>query len=97
MAAATAFRQRETFRGLSLVEAPLPAAPPETDPDAPLQFHFALADDSPLADPLAKLIDTLRQLGFPVTRQAIGDAESGYPASESVDGIARWIDALDRI
>ena len=97
MAATIAFRQRKTFRGLSLVDAPLRVAPPETDPDAPLQFHFAFADDSPLAEPMRRLIETLRQLAFPVTQQSLESDPEGYPKAEAIDGIARWIDALDRI
>jgi serine protease Do len=97
VSAAIAFRERGTFRGLSLVGTPLPLPPPETDPDAPLDFHFAFNPEASSAQVIEQTIQALRQLAFAVTSQDVADAEVSVPSAEDAEGIARWVDALDRL
>lgn len=96
-AAMFAFRERETIRGLSLVDAALPIRPPETDPDAPLQFHFVRGNRTAGADAFDQGISRLRELAFPVTLHEAGDLADFSFTGEVAEKIALWIDALDRI
>jgi serine protease Do len=97
IAAAIAFRERDMFRGLSLVGTPLPVPPPETDPDAPLDFHFAFHPEASSAQVIEQTIQALRQLAFAVTTQETADADVSAPSAADAEGIARWVDALDRL
>ncbi|MGD9856017.1 MAG: PDZ domain-containing protein, partial [Planctomycetaceae bacterium] len=97
MAAAVAFREREIYRGLSLVGAALQSAPPESHPDYPLQFHFVCGDKDPAFEDVEKTATALRELMFPVTETEVPDLGHEYPAADAIGAIARWVDALDRI
>jgi serine protease Do len=97
IAAAIAFRERSMFRGLSLVGTPLPVPPPETDPDAPLDFHFAFPPEASSAEVIEQTIQALRQLAFAVTTLEVADPEVSVPSAAEAEGIARWVDALDRM
>jgi hypothetical protein len=97
MGAVTAFRQRETFRALSLVATPLRLPPPETDPVAPLHFHFVAPAEGRIAEAIELTAEALREAKHPVTVLSNGDSSSEYLDSDSVAAIALWIDTLDRI
>ena len=97
MAAVTAFRQRETFRGLSLVVAPLRLPPPDTDPDAPLHFHFVAPAERRMAEAIEATANLLVEQRFPVTVFSSGSNDDEYLAENVVQAIALWVDALDRI
>jgi serine protease Do len=94
MAATLVFRERDIYRGLSLIDAVLPLPPPESDPDAPLHFHFLSGGETVDAEGFEQMTQQLRQLAHPVT---VHEAGAGTLSEDSADRTALWIDALDRI
>jgi serine protease Do len=92
-----AFKYRELFRGLVLLGAPLRVAPPDNDPDFPLQVAFAGPASGLTAKAISSTAEALRKRNFPawVTTRSKDD-EGPFPA-EVVSALARWLDALDRI
>ncbi|MBX3436880.1 MAG: PDZ domain-containing protein [Planctomycetaceae bacterium] len=97
MASAVVFRNRETFRGLSLVGASLRAAPPESTPEFSLQFHILCGGNDPEREAAQKSAEALEELRFPVLFQRVEELGHEYPSAEALGGIAAWVDALDRI
>ncbi len=95
--AVSAFRERDVFRGMSLVGAPLRVPPPEAHPDSPLQIQFMLGADDPALEATEASLESLRERKIPATLITIPDHGHAYPSAEWVDVIARWVDALDRI
>jgi poly(3-hydroxybutyrate) depolymerase len=97
MAAAVAFREREVFRGVSLVGAALGSPPPEAHPEHPLQFHLICGEDDAALEAVEETVKALRTLKFPVLFIPVPDLGQEYPPAEIIDALARWVDALDRI
>ncbi len=97
MAAIVAFGKREMFRGVSLAGAALRSPPPENHPEFPLQFQFTCGDDDPALEAVEKTAEALRELKFPVSVTSVPGLGHEYPSADSIETIARWIDALDRI
>ena len=97
MATHVAFKFREEFRGIAMCGAPLQMAPPENEPDLRLQFHLTCGDRDPLLPVIKKVEKRLVELKFPTTLRTIKDLPAKYPSGETVEEIARWLDALDRM
>lgn len=93
----TAFKHREMFKGLATIAAPLPAPPPDNEPEFRLQFYLASGDNDPLHRAVAGSVKGLRDMKYPVVQATIADGSHKYPPAEIVQEIAVWVDALDRI
>lgn len=92
-----AFRNRQTFRGLCVVAAPLTQMPPDNEPDFRTQFYLLSGDADPAHRGVVATTEALRRMKYPVVHTIIPGGGHAYAASEQVHEIARWIDALDRI
>jgi serine protease Do len=92
-----AFKHRDLFRAVIAVSAPLREAPPDNDPDFRLQTCSIAGANDPLRDKVERSVEVLRRLKFPARLIAIPDAGEAYPPEETIDELARWLDALDRI
>jgi hypothetical protein len=80
------------------VDAPLPRLSqfPQPDPVNRQAFYTTLATNSEQAALVEAGIERLRQLKYPVIVQEIGE-QARYLTAEELEGLARWIDSLDRI
>jgi serine protease Do len=88
----------DMFRAIAAVDGPLPrmVRPPETDPVHRLAIYTTLAAKSPTTAATQAGVERLRELKYPVTVQEIGE-QGRYLTPEELAGLARWIDALDRL
>jgi serine protease Do len=98
MAYLVAFAQRETFRGVAAVDAPVPqrAGAPAGDPIHRLAFYTAAAEKSALSEAILAGVKRLKDLKFPVTEHKLGEQPRDLADAERAE-LARWIDTLDRI
>jgi serine protease Do len=88
----------ELVRAVAAVDAPLPRLSqfPQPDPVNRQAFYTTLATNSEQAALVEAGIERLRQLKYPVIVQEIGE-QARYLTAEELEGLARWIDSLDRI
>ncbi|MGH7199348.1 MAG: PDZ domain-containing protein, partial [Planctomycetaceae bacterium] len=93
----TAFKERELFRGVAAVAAPLQTRPPENDPDYRLQLYLACGSEDNLLRQVRATAEALERLKYPVTFTEIKELDHRYPPDATIEEIARWADALDRI
>jgi len=84
------------FRGVAVIDAALPGAPPESDPAVRRAFYVAASQKSPAAGQVKGTIARLRAMKYPVTVKELGPGP-GDIAPDELAELARWIDALDRI
>ena len=98
MALLAAYKNRDAFRAVAVINAPPPllVRPPETDPVQPLSVFVTTAKKSPAFGRIAAGLRQLRELKHPVTEQFQGELPHSQTASERAE-LVRWIDALDRI
>ncbi|WP_298864574.1 PDZ domain-containing protein [uncultured Gimesia sp.] len=94
-----AFKYRELFRGVAVSASSIRDQPPETDPDFPLSFYFALNANNPFNKLLQPQIEALRKMNYPTVFQMIkNDKPAGdYLEKPHLEEIGRWADSLDRI
>ncbi len=92
-----AFKYREVFRGISVVNSALRKAPPENHPDYRLQFHLVSGTETPEHQAVESLVKRLQQMKYPASFTVIEEGDESYPGGESLLEIARWADCLDRI
>jgi len=97
IAQALAFKERELFRGLSIVGGALSVRPQENRPDLKLQWQFVCGAEDPLVEKVDASVKVLRERKFPVNELRPAKLGHDYPSAETVSDIARWIDLLDRI
>lgn len=93
----TAFQHRDLVRGVMVVGAPLREPPPDNDPDFRLQTCLITADGDPLRERIEKSVEVLRKARFPAQLLVAPDADARYLPAATVDELAGWLDALDRI
>ena len=96
-AASVAFRFPELFRGVALASAALQTRPPEHTPEFQVQFHLIYGDRDPAGAFVQKTASGLAALKFPVTLRKVTGHRAGYPPTDAVEEMARWLDALDRL
>lgn len=98
MAFLTAFRNRETVRGVATVDTPisLGRGTPEPDPTNRLAIYAATATESKNSELANATLDLLRQQRFPVTQIDLGTEPRPLDNSERAE-LCRWVDSLDRI
>lgn len=89
------FEQRDLFRGVALLNAPLRAMPPDSNPETPLQV-LMLAPVGASLDRLEKSVKLLQERKIPAHLELLNEDRPGFTPS-AVDVIARWWDALDRL
>ncbi|MFV0442042.1 MAG: PDZ domain-containing protein [Planctomycetaceae bacterium] len=92
-----AFKDRELFRAVVAVSAPLRELPPDNDPKFRLQTLSVTGANDPLRDKVERSVDVLRKLKFPARLVIVPDAGEAYPPATTVDELVRWLDSLDRI
>jgi serine protease Do len=92
-----AFKQRELFRGLATVAAPLLSPPPDNEPDFRLQFYLLSGDSDPAHRAVEATVKGLRELKFPVAHTTMEGVGHKYPSADYVSDIAVFIDSIDRI
>ncbi len=90
------FRQREQFRGVAGIDAPLRVAPPDNDPAFPLSIFATTAGASRAAAQIRQGIERLKALGYSVIQQSQADGPR-YPNADELDELARWAATLDRL
>jgi serine protease Do len=88
------FKQRELFRGVAVVGAPLRRPPPDNDPKFPQQLVVIGSAEDRLRPQLDKTIEVLRKLKFPIA--GLTPAEDASPSAIAPQ-LALWLDSLDRI
>jgi serine protease Do len=100
LAFAIAFRARDTFRGVAVVDSPLPRTLqlPATAPGERLAVLSVETENMPLTLLLRKDLQKLAEAGYPATQVVRrGEAKRDAALDSSTRGkIARWIDGLDR-
>jgi len=97
MASLLMSRQRERFRGLALIGAPVVGTMPDQEPEFRQQFYFLCGEDDRLLDTVVKISTALQTMKFPVTLTKVKELGGKYPAEPEVEEIGRWVDSLDRI
>lgn len=95
-AARMAFRDRDLIRAAVLLRGGFRTPILDNDPESPLQFAIVPADDSQ-TKPLTALAEALRKEGFPTDLLPMADAKGGTFPRATLDALANWLDALDRI
>lgn len=98
----TTFRHRDVFRGALLFDSAGPRQPPEHDPDSRQSFYFRWSRPQLRTDAATQSLKPLQSQNYPVIveRPATSDdpsANAGYPSSDALSGIGRWIESLDAI
>ncbi|MFN0055738.1 MAG: PDZ domain-containing protein [Planctomycetales bacterium] len=93
----TAFKHRALFHGVATIAAPMPAPPPDNEPDFRLQLYLCSGDNDPLHRGVLQTAKGLRDMKYPVVQTTIPEGGHKYPTAETVQEIAAWIDLLDRI
>ena len=90
--------QRETVRGLALVDPQVPGrlSLPANDPAQRLSFFIASTPEKPQSNGATALAERLKELKYPVTLQSL-NSPPGELSAEQLRQLALWIDALDRI
>lgn len=98
MAYRLALSNRETVRGVAVVDAPLPRLrrAPANNPTERVAFYSARATKSRFARRIDRGVKQLRDARFPVTTRDLGD-EVRYLNADELSELVRWIDTLDRI
>lgn len=96
MACLAAIRERELIRAVALHDAPLPAMPPENEPDFPLCFYLARPEGSAEAERIDAAALELRSMRYPVILRKLTN-ENGKLDADQLSELARWIDTLDGI
>ena len=93
-----AFDHREIIRGISAVEAAVPASLTVrgNDPVNQLAFHLSWAEKSKLAKRFERDLKGLRKFKFPVVEQRI-DGDARYLSDDELRGVVTWADSLDRL
>jgi serine protease Do len=98
MAVFSAFRHRDTFRGLVIEDAAIPPGIglPDNEPLQRLAVLMSLPKDSPLRQPMEAAATALREQKFPVTTIDHAEKTSAWEG-DARDSLARWINSLDRM
>jgi len=92
-----AFKYRDLFRGLIMFESPLRQAPPDNDPDFPLQLLFVSSSKAARHKNIVATVEALQKLHFPTWLiERSQQDEVPFPA-DVVSSLATWLDSLDRI
>lgn len=92
-----AFKFREVFRGIAIVNATLRQPPPENHPDYRIQIHLAGSPGTPDYPAIRSLATRLREMKYPVSLTLIEEGNNGYPTGDILLEIGRWADSLDRL
>jgi serine protease Do len=93
------FKFREIFRGAAICGAALPPQlqAPDNEPELRLQFFIAAGDKDPQLNSIKAGATRLEKMKFPVDFETVKGLDQKYPPDQTVEDLARWIDALDRI
>jgi hypothetical protein len=97
LAAVLAMASRDIFTGLGIIAAPLPRTLniPDNDPSARLSIFAGVPGDENQAALVQSGLKKLNDAGYPVTAITLEESAHGLSPSER-EGLARWIDTLDR-
>jgi pimeloyl-ACP methyl ester carboxylesterase len=90
-----AMAHRDLVRGVIAIEAPAIGQLADNDPVFRLAFVTAAAGKSPAAGIIAKGVEQLRAMKYPVTQIDLGESPRDL-SDEEWAALVRWIDALDR-
>lgn len=98
MAFHVAFSRRDFVRGVASVQSPVPSSvrPPATDPANRLAIYVVASKDHKQAVAIAKQIEVLRKMKYPVTQLELAGAPRYLDDGELAE-LVTWIDSLDRI
>lgn len=96
MAYRAALQHRDRFRGVAVVEAPLPLTleVPDGSPTRRQFFYSAQAEKSRYALRIEIGLKKLQDAAYPVTRITLA-RETGYLSDEELTELVRWMDSLD--
>ena len=92
-----AFKHRKLFRGIALASAPLPAPPPDNEPDFRTQFYLISGDQDPAHRGVEFTARALNEFKYPVVFHPVSGVGRKYPSASVIGDLAVWIDALDQI
>ncbi|VAX40504.1 FIG00928269: hypothetical protein, partial [hydrothermal vent metagenome] len=94
-----AFKYRDLFRGVCVVDSPITERLLENDSDLPLQFY--ILTNGKLAQPnrnqIIRMLMGLKRMKYPVIDESFNDRETAYPSDDAVGRMAVWADSLDKI
>lgn len=93
----TAFKHRALFHGVAVSGAALTSPPPDNEPDFRLQFFFSSGDNDPGHRGVVGAVKGLRDAKYPVTHAIVENGDAKYPPATTLQELAVWVDALDRI
>jgi serine protease Do len=91
------FKERGLFAGAAVASASLMSAPPPNSPDHRIQLHFNSGSADAAHQRVARTVEGLRKMKYPVSFSIAKDRSKKYPSQEDVREIGRWADSLDRI
>ena len=92
------FKYRDLFPGIAASAAPLQQPPPDNDPDFRQQLHLLCRESDPSHPLVTQTAQALReQFKFPVTLSVTPEEDGQYLSEESLERLALWLDAIDRI
>jgi serine protease Do len=91
-----AFQNRDVFRAVAAIDAPVFGKPVENDPAQPLMFYTASTQDSQFAEQIQAGIAQLKELKYSVAVKDLGTKGRDLNIEEIAE-LARWLDTLDRL
>ena len=91
------FKERELFAGAAVASATLRTPPPPNTPYYRIQLHFNSGSADADHARVARTVEGLRKMKYPVSFAIAKDRSKKYPSQEDVREIGRWADSLDRI
>jgi len=92
-----AFKDRDLFRGMILLSAPLRVPPPDSDPDFPFQLAFVSANAAAQNKAITATMQAMRKRNFPTALVERKNADESIFSTRVVSALAIWFDALDRM
>jgi serine protease Do len=93
------FKYREIFRGAAVCGAALPQQlqVPDNEPELRLQLFIVAGDKDPQLNAIKATATRLEKMKYPVDFESVKGLDQKYPPDNTIEDLARWIDALDRI
>jgi len=97
MAWLLAFRSKENFPAVIVLEGAIPPKAPEGDPNHRQQFYVGWSKADPKGADHREAIEAYKSAKLPITVKEFESLPEIGPGSEEMSEAARWLDSLDRI
>ncbi|MEX0725558.1 MAG: PDZ domain-containing protein [Planctomycetaceae bacterium] len=90
-------KEQDLFAGVAMWQSPLLIPPPDHEPDNHWQWYLGCHEDDPMQPLIEKSVEKLHEMKYPAAKATWAGNADEFPPRETVEDLARWIDALDRL